>query len=248
MATEHPAAEVEALIGRGWELADGDLTAQAQLLTAEAFNGPETDPATADLAERALQLSRRVGDRRTESAALDQLAAMQLARGEVRAAATSAMRRVEILAPIPVTATTGLELFDALVSAAECQRATGDLPSARRLAERLLDLPFCREEGHLATARLLVVAVLSGDWSEATGLAERFREGWERAGRPHVGNLRSGAYAAATMSGCAATTTHGPLGWTSLQPSSRRAARSRRSTSASSSTRCCSAPWTSRPG
>ena len=170
-------------------------------MTAEAFNSDDTDPATDDLVERALTLARQVGDRRTESAALDQLTAMQLARGEVRAAAASAMRRTEILAPLPVTATTGLEFFDSYLMAAECQLAAGDLPSARRMAESLQDLPFCREEGHLATARLLVVAVLAGDWSEAAGLAERFREGWERAGRPQVGNLRSGAYAAATMYG-----------------------------------------------
>ena len=201
MATEHPAAEVEALIAKGWELADDNLTAQAQLLTAEAFNGAETDPATADLVERALGLSRRVGDRRTESAALDQLTAMQLARGEVRAAATSAMRRTETPGADAGDGDERAGVVRRLVMATECQLAAGDLPSARRLAERLQDLPFCREEGHLATARLLVVAVLSGDWSEAVGLAERFREGWERAGRPQVGNLRSGAYAAATMYG-----------------------------------------------
>ena len=201
LATEHPAAEAEALIARGWELADDNLTAQAQLLTAEAFASDDIDPATADLVERALTLARQVDDPRTESAALDQLTSMQLAHGEVRAAVASAMRRTEILAPVPVTATTGLEFFDSYLMAAECQLAAGDLPSARRLAERLQDLPFCREEGHLASARLLVVAVLAGDWSDAAGLAERFREGWQRAGRPQVGNLRSGAYAAATMYG-----------------------------------------------
>ena len=82
-----------------------------------------------------------------------------------------------------------------------CAVAAGDLPAARRLAERLRDLPFYREEGHLATARLLVVTVLAGDWAEAVGLAERFREGWERAGRPRAGNLSRGAYAAATVHG-----------------------------------------------
>jgi hypothetical protein len=85
--------------------------------------------------------------------------------------------------------------------ATECAVAAGDLPAARRLAERLRDLPFYREEGHLATARLLVVTVLAGDWHEAVGLAERYREGWERAGRPRTGNLRRGAYAAATLHG-----------------------------------------------
>ena len=201
LATQHAVGEATTLIARGWQLADGNLTAQAGLLTAEAFNSGETDPATAKLVERALTLARRVGDPRLESAALDQLTTTQLARGEVRAAVASAMRRTEILAPLPVTATTGLEFFDSFLMAAECQLAAGDLRSARRQAEALGNLPFCREEGHLATARLLVVAVLGGDWAEAVGLAERFREGWVRAGRPQVGNLRSGAYAAATLYG-----------------------------------------------
>ncbi|MEP7019168.1 MAG: hypothetical protein ABI808_00845 [Pseudonocardiales bacterium] len=153
------------------------------------------------MVDRALTLARRADDPLAESAALDQLTAIQLARGEVRAAAASAVQRTELVAPIPVTATAGLEFFDGFIMAAECAVAAGDLPAARRLAERLRDLPFYGEEGHLATARLLVVTVLAGDWSEAAGLAERFREGWERAGRPRAGNLSRGAYAAATMHG-----------------------------------------------
>ena len=129
------------------------------------------------------------------------LGPVQLARGDVRAAAASAMRRLEILAPLQITATTGFEFFDGYVMAVECAVAAGDLAAARGLAERLHDLPFYREEAHAATARLLPVTLLSGDWSEAIALADRFRVGWERAGRPRVGNLSRGAYAAATVYG-----------------------------------------------
>jgi predicted ATPase/DNA-binding CsgD family transcriptional regulator len=201
MATVPANGEVKALIAAGWALAHGDLAAQARLLTAEAFDAAVTDPATVDLVERALTLARRIDDPLIESAALDQLTLIQLARGEVRAAAASALRRTELLAPVRVTAMAGMEFFDGLIMAAECAVAAGELPAARRLAERLRDLPFYREEGHLATARLLVVTVLAGDWPEAVGLAERFREGWERAGRPRAGNLSRGAYAAATVHG-----------------------------------------------
>ncbi len=45
------------------------------------------------------------------------------------------------------------------------------------------------------------MTVLAGDRSEAVGLAERFREGWERAGRPRAGSLSRAAYAAATVHG-----------------------------------------------
>jgi len=85
--------------------------------------------------------------------------------------------------------------------ATECATTTGDLRTARQLAERVRELPFHREEGHLATARLIVVATLAGDWDEALVLAGQFREGWERAGRPRAGNLTRSAYAAATVHG-----------------------------------------------
>jgi hypothetical protein len=57
MATEPAGGQVEALLTQGWALADGDLTAQARLLTAEAFNGGIADPATVQLIERALTLA-----------------------------------------------------------------------------------------------------------------------------------------------------------------------------------------------
>jgi len=71
--------------------------------------------------------------------------------------------RTEILGTLPVTALSGLEHSDSLQMAAECATATGGLRTARQLAERVRDLPFHREEGHLATARLIVVATLAGD-------------------------------------------------------------------------------------
>jgi predicted ATPase/DNA-binding CsgD family transcriptional regulator len=201
MATGRVAGEVEALITEGWALAGGDLAAQARLLTAEAFNGGIADPATLELVERALALARRIDDPLIESAALDQLTSVQVTAGEVRAAAASASRRIELLARLQVTAMAGLEFFDAIGMAADSAVAAGDLRAARRHAERLQDLPFYREEGHLATVRLLVVTTLAGDWDETITLAERFREGWERAGSPRAGNLNSGAYAAATVHG-----------------------------------------------
>ncbi|WP_344264622.1 ATP-binding protein [Actinomadura napierensis] len=201
MNTGPVAGQVEALIAEGRELAGGDPAARARLLTAEAFNGATDDPATAGLVERALTLARRIGDPLIESAALDQLTAIQLVRGEIRAAAASASRRIELMAPLPVTAVSGLEFFDGFTMASDCAVAAGDLPAARSHAEHLRDLPFNREEGHLATVRLLVVTALAGDWDETAALAERFHEGWNRAGRPRAGNLARGAYAAAMVYG-----------------------------------------------
>ncbi len=165
MATGPAAGEAAALIAEGWALAGDDLAAQARLLTAEACNGAIADPATAELIDRAFTLARRIGDPLIESAALDQLTAIQLARGEVRAASATAARRTELLAPMQITATSALEFFDALGTAASCAVSSGDLRATRTHAERRRDLPFYREEGHLATRRLLVVTALAGDWS-----------------------------------------------------------------------------------
>jgi hypothetical protein len=201
MATAPPDGLARELIARGRALADGNMTAESRLLTAEAYTGDDVDPVTAELSERAIALARRAGDPLAETVALDELTAVQLARGELRAALDSALRRTEILGPLPVTALSGLEHSDSLQMATECATAAGDLRTARQLAERVRDLPFHREEAHLATARLIVVATLAGDWDEALALAGRFREGWERAGRPRAGNLTRSAYAAATVHG-----------------------------------------------
>ncbi len=201
MAKPPAIGEVDALLREAWVLAAGDPAAEARTLNAEAYKGTELDPITAELAERAITLARRVGDPLDESAALDELTAIQLARGEVRPALESAMLRTRLLAPLQVTAASGLEFFDAYIMATDCAVAAGDLAAARPLAERVCDLPFYREEAHLATARLLLVAALTGEWDEAVSLGERFRKGWERAGRPRAGNLSRGAYAVATVHG-----------------------------------------------
>jgi hypothetical protein len=151
MATRPAAGQVDELLAQAWAFGTGDLAAEARTLNAEAYKHADTDPVTAELAERAITLARRAGDPLTESAALDQLTAVQLARGEIRAAAASALLRTELLAPMSVTAMSGFEFTDAFVMVAECAIAAGDLRAARVWAERVRDLPFNGEQGHLAT-------------------------------------------------------------------------------------------------
>jgi predicted ATPase len=191
------------LIARGWALVlgDGNPAAEARLLIAEAYDRDNIDPVAAELADRAIALARRAGDPLAESTALDKLTAIDLVRGELRAALASALRRTEILAPLRMTARSGLEHSDALFMSAECATTIGDLRTAREMAERIRHLPFHREEGHLANARLMVVTALTGDWDETLALAGQFREGWEQAGCPRAGNLTRGAYAAAAVHG-----------------------------------------------
>ena len=197
------------LIAEARALGPGSPAAEARMLAAEGFRCPETDPAVASLAERALVSARQAGDVLAESSALDLMTSIQLVRGEVSAAAASSWRRTELLAPLRPRADMGFEFPDALMMAEECALAAGELPKARALAERLADLPFHHEGGHHAACRLIVVAALAGDWDEALLRAGRFREEWELAGRPHgaswarasAASVARGLYTAATIHG-----------------------------------------------
>ena len=199
MAVVPPPAEVERLLARARPLAAGDPAAEGRILTAEAFARDEKGEDVHELVDRALELARESGDLLGESAALDVLTSAQLAQGRPVDAMASAVRRTELLRALPVTAESALEFFDAYQMASACAVAAGDLRAGRRLGEGLCDLPFYREEDHLATSRLIVVGLFSGDWDEALRLAEMFRAGWERAGRPIAGNLRPTPYAVAAI-------------------------------------------------
>ena len=201
LLTVPPDGAAEALLTEARPLARGNPAAEAQVLAAEAAVIPDLDPRSRALALRAIELARLIEDPVVESAALDQLATIQLAGGDIRGATESVLRRTRVLAPLPVRAEIGVELADAYHFATEAVLAAGDLIAARRLAAVARDLPFHREEGHLATSRLIVVTALAGDWGETVALAERFRDGWERAGRPAGGGHGVSAAAAAAVHG-----------------------------------------------
>src|SRR4029450_533863 len=86
MAEVPPPEVVDELIQEAVGLAGNSPLAEPSILTAQAFNGDEPDPATRELTERAVALARRVGDAYDESAALDELSAVHLAGGDVPAA------------------------------------------------------------------------------------------------------------------------------------------------------------------
>jgi predicted ATPase/DNA-binding CsgD family transcriptional regulator len=196
-----PPGRVQELLTQARALGSHSPVALPQILVAEALVLGDVDPRSLEVTEQALELARAQGDVLVECAALDQVTAIQLSTGEMAAAARTSQRRVDLMDLQPVQAGSGLELSDSVVMACECAIAAGDLAAARRLAQRVHDLPFHREESHLATARLLVVTTLSGDWDEALTFSERFLEGWELAGRPRQGNLSRGTYAIATVHG-----------------------------------------------
>ena len=85
MATDARPRTWRRVLAEARALAGDDLAAQARLPTAEAFAA--TRPTRPRAPERAIALARDSGDPLAESAALDRLTAVQLARGEVRARA-----------------------------------------------------------------------------------------------------------------------------------------------------------------
>jgi predicted ATPase/DNA-binding CsgD family transcriptional regulator/tetratricopeptide (TPR) repeat protein len=190
-----------ALLDEAWRLAGDDLVTRARLAAAEAFAVPETDEASGEVVTTALAAARRSGDVMAESSSLDRLTTIQLSRGEGRAALKSALQRIELLTPQVLDPCVGFELSDAHVMAVESAIAAGDLAEARRLAERIRDLPLHREDAHVAVARFIVVCALEGDWQRALAAGDRFREGWERAGSPRVPTLRRAARAMAVVHG-----------------------------------------------
>ena len=183
--------EAQELIRAARDLADQGTATEAAILVAEASwaSGGVTEPADVVRAENAAQQARQLSEPLIESGALDGLTGSYAGQGMVVEAARSARRRLEVLAPLPMDATVGYELLDALNMACEYSVGGGDLRAARASAERLRDMPMVVEEGHLATAQLIVVDALAGNVTDVRVASERFREGWERAGRPRSAYL-----------------------------------------------------------
>jgi tetratricopeptide (TPR) repeat protein len=192
--------EQQALLAEARALAFGDAGVEATVLTVVA-RGDDLDPVSAELAERAVELARRVGDARLESAALDQLTSTQLGRGEVDDAAVSIERRLELLAGRAHDVEMAWEYSDVLHMAPMVYLGAGNFEAARRYAHERDELVFFRDAAHLSAPWLLVTAALAGDFDEAIEVAERIRLAWHEAGRPTLGGLGVAPAAAAMVHG-----------------------------------------------
>jgi predicted ATPase/DNA-binding CsgD family transcriptional regulator len=195
-----PPGEDLALLNEARALAGGDPHVEAAVLTVIGRRD-ELDPASIGIVERAVELARRVGDARLESAALDQLTSVLLAHGELGAAKASIARRLELLADRGLDVEMAWEYSDTLHMAPMVYLAAGDLVAARRYSELRAAVPYFREAAHLALPWTLTTAALAGDFDEAVAASERFRLSWVEAGRPTIGGLGFAPSAAAMVHG-----------------------------------------------
>ncbi len=196
MATPHPRAEADVLVAEARALSDGSPLAQAALAVAEFADLP-----TVGDARRVAELAERAGDGIVHSIALDLLTFAHLVGDDIAEAVRVARRRLELLDTLPVGPLSGFEFGDGHLMAAEVDLAAGDLAGAAAYAEALGGLPFYRDEDHVALSRRLIVDALAGHFDDVVRTGERFRAGWERAGRPVASNLARTSYAVAMVHG-----------------------------------------------
>jgi hypothetical protein len=193
-------------------MAGDDPTAQAAVTLADcaalgyAFFAEHAERKTAAsempaLAERAVELARRLDDPLAECAALWALTGAQRRAGDTFAAAVTARRRVDLLNSVPVTPGTTDELIDALLIATATSIGVGDLPAARRWGQQLRDLPPLAEVGHVATSRLLVADALAGHATDVVAASGRFLDAWTQEGRPRAPGFGPVAAAVAMIHG-----------------------------------------------
>lgn len=209
------------LIGRAQQLAFDDPHVAAATVSTVGWR-PVRDPASDVLTERAVELARRVGDARLESATLDNLTAIRHMQGDLAGATALVERRLELVSPLAAQVDMAWEFADTLHMAPMAYLVSGDLATARRYAEQRRALPLYRETEHLAVAWLLTVDAVAGDLAEAVVLADRFRHGWEEAGRP-AGSGYGFAPAAASMVHGLRGDEAGQAGWGEVYLEMRRA-------------------------
>jgi predicted ATPase/DNA-binding CsgD family transcriptional regulator len=181
-------------------MSDGSLRAEAAIATAAACCG-RSDPAVLDWSRTAVDLAHRSADPITESAALDQLCAVQLERDDIPKTVGLIRERGRVIERLDVDASSGFEYLDFYLMASEVNIAAGDLAASRRYADAQARLPFFRDQEHLAFARRLKVDALAGNFDDVVSNGERFRVSWEETGRPVASDLAGASYAVAMVHG-----------------------------------------------
>jgi predicted ATPase/DNA-binding CsgD family transcriptional regulator len=197
MATPHSHAEADALVAEVRALSDASPLIPAVIAVATAW---VARPAPGE-ARRIADLAERADDGLVHSIALDLLTLNNLINDGIAEAVRTARRRLELFDTLAISPLSGFEFADSQLMAAEVDLGAGDLAGAAAHAAALARLPFYRDEDHLALSRRLLVDALAGHFDDVVRIGERFRVGWERAGRPVAPNLARTSYAVAMVHG-----------------------------------------------
>ncbi|HKE63192.1 MAG TPA: LuxR C-terminal-related transcriptional regulator [Micromonosporaceae bacterium] len=197
MATPHTRAEAGTLVDEARALSDGSPVAEAAIAVATAW----VPQPTIDDARRTVEIAELAGDGIMHSVALDLSILANQIGNDFAEATRIAHRRLAVLDTLTIGPLSGFEFGDGHLVAAETALGAGDLAGAAAHAETLAQLPFYRDEEHLSTCRRLFIDALAGHFDDVVSNAERFRTGWERAGRPAARNLARGTYAVAMVHG-----------------------------------------------
>jgi predicted ATPase/DNA-binding CsgD family transcriptional regulator len=150
-------------------------------------------------ADRAADLARRAGDALLLDGALDLVTAAQFDAGQLPEAADTVHTRLAGLDHVAIDALSSMDHTDARLMAAHIDLGLGRLATARVHADALASLPFLREEPHVGLARRIEVDALAGEFDDVVRIAEQFRAGWLRSGRPRVSTFGSAAAAVAMV-------------------------------------------------
>ena len=201
MAERPSADEAHSLIAEALTVTDGSAAPAAAIAAAAAFSRQRPGREDRDRARHAVHLAHELGDGVLESVALDELLAVHLATDDIAGAVEVLRRREQVIAALDLDARGGFEFGDFHLMAADTYIAAGNFAAAADHATRLERLPFFRGEDHLAMCRRLMVDALAGHVDAVVYGSERFRRGWERAGRPVMSAVARAAYAVAMIHG-----------------------------------------------
>lgn len=202
MFSEPPSqTTAEALLSKAREHIQADRRVEAAVLVASAHTMVTLEPPDPEVIERALQLARSLDDPFLEDSALDALTVHDVLRLDIASAATTSNRRVERLTSLALELDAAVEIRDALHAAVYTNIAAGRFDAARRAAQLVAELPFLREEPHLAKEELMAPDALSGRWDRVLKASEHVRTSWERAGRPSTPGGGIGVAAVAMVHG-----------------------------------------------
>jgi hypothetical protein len=180
---------------------DADPTTAALLAAARAWQ-QRAEATASTLAGTAVAAARRTGDPVLIAAALDALCVTTVQAGQFHQAHRAVDERLRVVATLAAHQPTGAaEITDAYHVAAAAALAAGDLPAARTAVEQARRHDPIGGHLYLSAPKLVRILALSGQFDEASDVAQTMWDNWVRDGSPAITWLSSALAAAALVHG-----------------------------------------------